>query len=707
MGLQAQTIEYRDNSGGLDLRSSPTKVAEDAATLSLNMDYQTDGAFGTRYGSTILNVSAGIPAQMSGAPTTLAYYDYLNSDGTEVTIVCTSDGKIKHGITNPTDVVTGLTADTFPDMEFIVTENQELLIWGNGVDTNLKFDGTNWTNLSLPRPTAPTAADLAVGTLSAGDYQYYVSYAVTSGGVIIQESELSPISNTVTIAANRQIRVTIPTCTETLATGVTAQCNARVIYRVSPSSSGIAYRCTTITDNVTTTYDDNTAADGTIEADFDLQATPDSAIFELDDYGQMWFRDEDKKTDLVVSTAYKPWATPTANRIIFDSKINCVRRCYGTLVIGTDVSLWVQNGSYDTASPRRFCTGFGILNNRCAGGETDLYIVSTNKNFYRISPTDFSQDQMRTDEPLSYPIESLFNQINDAALDQVCMEHYTNASVAKILISAPFSLTTNDKIIVYNETQSRLKKKPIWHLWDNIKAATMRQMTVSGTIGLYSGDYNGFLWKLDDSSTHGDGAEENGTVTSATTTVITDSTKSFTVNELVGKVYRTISGTGEDLSSVVTANTATTITVSPALTTAPDTTSTYTVGGYDAYHFTNWKKCNGSYDQLKQLWYILANANANGDYPVRLIIQADFNQNTQNQASININLAAANTIWGSFIWGAAPWGTQSVFQSLYRFFSRFRSIRLGFMNREAGQPFQFNAFSISAQNKGMFYRGIP
>jgi hypothetical protein len=170
MGLPLTTIQYIDNGGGLNLRNSPTKVPEDEASLALNIDYDVDGAILTRYGSSIINVTAGVPQQMAGAPKTLLEFDYRKSDGTQVNVICAGT-TIKTSLTTPTNAITGLSAALpHPDMEFVVTGDNEYLIWGNGIDENLKFDGTTWTNLSLPRATAPTLTDFAAGLLSAGNY---------------------------------------------------------------------------------------------------------------------------------------------------------------------------------------------------------------------------------------------------------------------------------------------------------------------------------------------------------------------------------------------------------------------------------------------------------------------------------------------------------------------------------------------------------
>ena len=160
MGIPYQTIPFYDNGGGLNLKYSDTKVPEDESTASLNITYSVDGALGTRPGSRILNVAGvpPIPNQMAGAPKTLLMENFVKSDETIVQVEAVGT-TLKSSLDNPTDMVTGISGLLpYPDMEQFTTLDDEYLIWGNGVDENLKFDGTTWTNLSLPKPSAVTFA---------------------------------------------------------------------------------------------------------------------------------------------------------------------------------------------------------------------------------------------------------------------------------------------------------------------------------------------------------------------------------------------------------------------------------------------------------------------------------------------------------------------------------------------------------------------
>lgn len=696
MGLPLITVPYYNNSTALNLRDSPTKVPNEAASLSLNMDYSTDGAFFTRNGSTIQNRATPMD-QLLG----LAAFDYRKSDGTQVSVI-QNGSKIYHSLTTPVAQVTGLNATAIPDMEFQVTLDDEYLFWGNGIDDNLKFDGTTWSKWNIDTPGNPTVTLNGAGTL-VGDFSYYIAFVRydVGTGVIEQISDLNPVAQDITAASN-EIRITRPASTD-------PQVNGWVIYRASPTSNAVYYQLVdsnldpVIVPIATTFYDDDLATDGTIEADFTNQPAPKTAIFE-EYLNCMNIVDAANPTDLYESWANTPWNVDQRVFEIFDGPITCIKRIYNVLFIATDRSLWVREGTMASgATSKRLSSTIGCLNNRCADGLSYLYFVGTNKKVYAISPTDFSNLQVRVDEPLSSKVEPLFNSIIGSLLDQICIKYYTIANVGKLVISAPIGFSSNSALIVFNETQSQAVKEPVWQFWDHINAAWLQMFTFNGVTNLYSGNYSGLNWKLDDPATNGDGAEENGTAQGGGPSFLQDGTKSWTTDEFVGATVTILTGEGAGQIRTIQYNTDILLVVTENFDVDPAPGDLYTIGGYDSYHFTNWKSVTNSYDTLKQLWYIISNVNASGDYPIELIIQFDFDQTISNSTVLNLQLSSGNSIWGDFDWGDGIWGAFAVFQTRLRQGGRFRAIRLGFRSRKSGQPFQVNGFSLSVQDKGLFY----
>lgn len=78
-----------------------------------------------------------------------------------------------------------------------------------------------------------------------------------------------------------------------------------------------------------------------------------------------------------------------------------------------------------------------------------------------------------------------------------------------------------------------------------------------------------------------------GKATSGTTSSLTDSTATWTVDQWAGYKCFIWTGTGRAQLGMIASNTATTLTFSPALSTAPDSTSRYNIQGYDAGTLTS------------------------------------------------------------------------------------------------------------------------
>jgi hypothetical protein len=135
-------------------------------------------------------------------------------------------------------------------------DSDELFIFLNGTPVARKrvgsFTAGAEANLGQVRLTnAPTTADNAVGTMDAGTYQYFVTTLRSVNGHL-DESGPSAVSTALTIAANREIRITRPTITDSDVTHWK-------IYRISDSSGEYQFVAQVL--KATTTYDDNDTDD--------------------------------------------------------------------------------------------------------------------------------------------------------------------------------------------------------------------------------------------------------------------------------------------------------------------------------------------------------------------------------------------------------------------------------------------------------------
>lgn len=148
---------------------------------------------------------------------------------------------IKDFLTSPSTVYTGLTAGKKCTFGIL---NDKLFI-SNGFDYPLVYDGTYVKQMG-----APTAKDLLVAGSLTGAYYYAMTYVIDGVEII-----LGTISNTITVSS-KSIDLDLPV-------GI-ATCTARKIYRTEAGGSTLKL-LTTINDNTTTTYQDNTA-DGSLGA---------------------------------------------------------------------------------------------------------------------------------------------------------------------------------------------------------------------------------------------------------------------------------------------------------------------------------------------------------------------------------------------------------------------------------------------------------
>jgi len=148
---------------------------------------------------------------------------------------------IKDFLTSPSTVYTGLTAGKKCTFGIL---NDKLFI-SNGFDYPLVYDGTYVKQMG-----APTAKDLLVAGSLTGAYYYAMTYVIDGVEII-----LGTISNTITVSS-KSIDLDLPVGIET--------CTARKIYRTEAGGSTLKL-LTTINDNTTTTYQDNTA-DGSLGA---------------------------------------------------------------------------------------------------------------------------------------------------------------------------------------------------------------------------------------------------------------------------------------------------------------------------------------------------------------------------------------------------------------------------------------------------------
>ncbi len=236
-----------DLSGGLNQSEDPTDI-DDKELQAVRNFYPYAKRLVLRNGVT----------RISGEPAAYRYAEAItNASPYKVTA---GDWSLIVGGLTTIGILDGSTLTDIPHVDLTTyTSNDEpwsfaqykdvLYCAREGIGYFQRTDGEIVGDAGIDEPgTAPTIAEGAAGNLDAGDYIAVVTFINTSSG---NESNPSPVSSTLTLAASKRITWTdIPTSTN-------FQVDGRRLYRTLVDQQGVYYLVDEIADNATTTYDDN------------------------------------------------------------------------------------------------------------------------------------------------------------------------------------------------------------------------------------------------------------------------------------------------------------------------------------------------------------------------------------------------------------------------------------------------------------------
>tara|TARA_R110002020_G_scaffold28797_6_gene91400 strand:- start:847 stop:2640 length:1794 start_codon:yes stop_codon:yes gene_type:complete len=190
-----------------------------------------------------IKYNASVSADIDG----IFEFTYVNNSSVSVneSIAVVNGLVVKDFLTSPVTIYTGLTAGH--KCTFAILNDQ--LFISNGHDNILVYSNIDGTPV-VKEMGAPYARDSGVSGLPDGEYYYALTYVVSGVELIT-----GTVSNTLTVVTN-QINLSLPV-------GPT-DTDERKVYRTEDGGSTLKL-VTTIADNTTTTYTDNTA-DGSLGA---------------------------------------------------------------------------------------------------------------------------------------------------------------------------------------------------------------------------------------------------------------------------------------------------------------------------------------------------------------------------------------------------------------------------------------------------------
>ena len=673
---------------GIDEASSLTDMPEEASVDSLNFECTGKSRLDTRPGC-----EQFLAVRLSDQSNKI--FDFQRTDGSQF-ILAWSGAKVQD-ITSgtPVDILTGAAT---PNLVPGVTVNNDACVWGDGINPNKKFNGTDVWNLSVPAALAfPTLNTAAAGSITTVTGQKYVItfYNATSAeeGNPFSVDDLSgaPDSGVINLKKVVVTRPAVP--------GGDPQVSHWRIYKTE-DGGGVFKRHAEVP-IASTDYDDNILLPATtIELETDNDEAPLSEHF-AEFQGSIFLVPINDKTALRFSKVGNNSAYPPGNEEFAGYKdndfITGIKNKNNLLWIMKKYSAWVlPNHPADGGVPIKIADRGSVNKNAFDGSDQSVLSFAANGSVYKYQPTDFGLSEIRY-QYRSENIQTVLDGVNKGLLDKVRCVNFSSKTKNQVFFAIPAGSGAQkiNKVVVYDmdlakQTQNEESWWPFRFMFD---ITSMDLARVDGEDVILFGDDVGNVFKFP--TDDGDGAQENGTSTGGgAADELIDTTQAWDVDAHKGLYCTIIEGMGAGQERKILSNTADTNILATDWATLPDNTSKYTIGGYHKEYLTNWKNF-GIEGLRKVMRYIRVIARQGGDFDIDIIFRRDFQSSTVIKT---LNTAGLGSLWNQVFWGLFLWGAASVVRQRLKFSGKFNSCQIGFRNRLAGQNFSIEGYTTHHQN---------
>ena len=615
--------------GGLNTKFQRSIIADNESPSCQNVVF-TNGKVATRNGFKLLNTTPVATAAIDGL-----YVRHSNSGAKTMIAFCNGSAWALGGTSTFTTIASAQSVFT-AGIRVGAAEYQNHLFVGNGGVIPYKWNGTDWTRHGVYPATTTMAVVTGAGGNPNGAYTYKMTYVNTQS----VESDVGPITATLTVVSSKVEISTIPVAPQSF--GV----SSRRIYRTV--TSGSVYKLlTTIADNTTTTYSDDIADSSlgaTAPSDHGVPPKYSTIVYHRD---RLFCNDPANPNFVNYSNLQEPYTFGALNiRRFGDNTADIVRALAvdgENVVIFGDSSIeiiympdttdsnWLNirvKADFGCKSPYgivRYDNGllFPAMQNNQFIGFAHLTgdAVAPSATFLTISTAGSSL--------LSDKIEPNMTAIKDSDVGNISGMVYENK--AYFSMPATSASTENDVVYVFDFTISDLSKKTpySWVPWTGLRPSQLVE-------------YNGLIY-------YGD-SRANGSI----------------YYENVG-VYSDVSTTA-----------------------------------IDSYYWTKEFGGNeGDFSYTKDFRTANILVDLAGDYFMNVSARVDSDSGSGNVQTINLD--PGGTLWGTMVWGTSTWGGGNL-QSLERLDLGTLSgnrIQFKFDNQNtAGQKFGVHSLNFLANIKG-------
>lgn len=495
--------------GGKNSKYERSLIADDESPDCQNVVID-DGAVETRQGVSKLNTAAVGSFVGDGI--------YTRRDrSTAETMVAFWNGTMY--------ALAGTTFSTVPSAQSVFTagirvgaaQDENYLFAGNGSALSYKYNGTDFTRHGIYAPTATASvASNGAGLLTAsGQYRYRVTYLNSA----LVESDVGPATPTFTISSTSgQNRISsLPVAPQSH--GVAS----RVIYRTA--SSGTTFlRLTTINDNTTATYDDNTPDSGLgVAAPTDNGVPPSyNAIIFHPSLGRLFMNDPANPGLVWWTEAGNPYTVGSLNfQAIGDNTSDLVKGfaiqdnslivfCENSISIGYFPDNEPENWKWITSS-----SPFGSKSPYCLLRYENRVLFPAVQNGKLVGFADFAGSSINPSatfltistlqsDTMSDRIEPDVFNIQESYVTNVSGIVFKNK--AYITVTYGSGNTTNNRYYLYDFSIARIKKTKLPAWIPNTGVAASQFTIYGGRLYCQSSTANGRVYQMESGSYNDDGA---------------------------------------------------------------------------------------------------------------------------------------------------------------------------------------------------------
>lgn len=464
--------------GGLNSKFERAIIAENESPSCANVRF-TNGAVETRGGITRLNTTA------IGSFVGDGLYTKRDASTTAETMVAFAGGTMWQLEVSTFTTIASAQSVFTAGVRVGTTQYENHMFIGNGGVTPYKYNGAYFTRHGVPAPTTTmSVASNGAGNL-AGDYRYKVVF-VNSAAVY---GDVSPATTTFTVTSTGgQTRVSsIPVAPTSH--GI----NARRLYRTD--AGGTTYKfIATISDNSTTTYDDNIASSAAgVVAPTDNGEPPKYSVI-CYHQNRVFCNDTANPNYVWYSNIFEPYTFESTNFLpIGDATRDLVKgldvynNCIMVTCENSTHMIYMPSTTESTWSVLRILTPFGskspfaafLYNNKIMFGamQNDKFV-----GFAAISGTSIDPDMtllnnaQSTSDTQSDRIEPDMFEVQESYVGNISAMVFKNK--AYIALTYGDGATTNNRVYVFDFSRSNVKnQEAAWEPDTSINAA---QFTVYG-----------------------------------------------------------------------------------------------------------------------------------------------------------------------------------------------------------------------------------